>query len=296
MTGDAGTASAPAARLYDVRYSRYEGVREPRWRSVLALARSSAGRALGLRRTAGAKVWPFLLLAAAHLPVVVAVGLPLLFSDAPAPRDLLSYEQLLGVLTAVFVAFSATTLPSLLTRERRDRVLSLYFATALSPREYVVGKVLAAVLLMALVCLVPLLALFVGTVLTAQSPWQQLRSDGGDLPALLAGGVVLAVYFAALGLIAGSLTSKRVFAVGGLLAVLLVTPVLSGLAFAISDDRDLLALDLSQAPLRAAATLLPGNPFEPNPPADPLVWGVCGLVVLLAAAVLALTYRGGGER
>lgn len=291
--------SEPAARLHDVRYSRYDGLREPRWRSVLALTRSSVSRALGLRRSAGAKVWPFLLLALAYLPVVVAVGIPLLTSGVGAPVDpsqVLSYSQALGLATLVLVAFSATTLPSLLTRERRDRVLTLYFATALSPAEYVLGKALAAVSLVALVSLGPLLVLFLGTILTSGAPLETLRDSVGDLPAVLGAGLVVAVWFAALGLIAGALTGKRVFAVGGLLAVLLVTPLLAGLAFSITDRRDALALDLTQPGIRAAATFLPGSVAEPDPPAGELVWAVWVTGVVLAAGVLGLAYRRGGER
>lgn len=284
-------AAAPRAVLHDVRYSRYGGPRESRRRSVLALTRSSTTRALGLRRGAGAKVWPFLLLTVAHLPVVVVVGLPLIVDGGPGSTDLLSYPQLLGVLTLVIVAFSATALPSLLTRDRRDRVLSLYFSTALSPREYLLGKVLAAVGLVCLVSLSPLLALFLGTVLTADAPLDQLRASAPDLPALLAAGLLVAVHFAALGLLAGSLTGKRVFAVGGMLAVLLVTPLLGGLTFGITGDRDALALDVAQAPLRAAATFLPGRSLEPEPPAGVLAWTVVGVVVLLAVVVLLRVYR-----
>ncbi len=222
--------------------------------------------------------------------MVVAVGIPLLAEGVASPSEVLSPKQLVGLTVPLLVAFSATTLPSLLTRDRRDRVLSLYFSTALSRAEYVAGKVLAALALMSLVTLGPLLALLVGTVVTADAPLSQLRSDVGDLPATVLAGLVVAAYYAAAGLLAGSLTGKRVFAVGGLLAVLLVTPVVSGIAYGISDDRDLLALDLSQAPVRAAATLLSGSSFEPEPPAGLLVWLTTAVVVLLAAVVLAVRY------
>jgi ABC-2 type transport system permease protein len=286
-------AAEPAARLYDVRYSRYDGGHEPRRRAVLSLALSSGSRALGLRRSTGAKVWPFLLLAAAYLPVVAAVGLPLLVSGGPSPQEILAYDQLQSVTLLVVVAFAATTLPSLLTRERRDRVLSLYFSTAVSPREYLTGKLIAAAGLMLLVCLGPLLALFVGTVFTADAPLQQLRSDAADLPAVVVAGVVVALYYAALGLTAGSLTGKRVFAVGGMLAVLLVTPVVAGLSYNITGRRSLLALDLASPPLHAAATLLPGAQGNPVSPPGGLAWAVCGLVLLVAVVVLALRYLRG---
>lgn len=281
----------PAARLYDVRYSRYTGGHEPRRRAVQALAASTAGRALGLRRSAGAKVWPFLLVSAAYLPVVVVVGLPLLLDEVFAsPLDLLGYAQLQGVLLPVVVAFAATTLPSLLTRERRDRVLSLYFSTAVSPAEYLIGKVLAAVGLVLLVALGPLVALFAGTVLTSDAPLEQLRELAGDLPGVLAAGTVVALHYAALGLAAGALTAKRVFAVGGLLAALLVTPVVSQLAYGLTDQPRWLGLDLALAPFYAAASVLPGVPDEQPAPPDALAWGVCAAVALLSATVLLVRY------
>jgi len=282
-----------AARLYDIRYSRYAGSHEPRWRGVLALAKSSGMRALGLRRTTGAKVWPFLLIGVAHLPVVAAVGIPLLFDEAPPPLELVTYTGVLLTILPVIIAFAATTLPSLLTRERRDRVLSLYFSTALSPLEYLAGKVLAAVLLMSLVSLSPLLILLAGAILTADAPLDALQDDGGDVLKVLAAALTVAVYFAALGLLAGSLTSKRVFAVGGLLAVLLVTPVIAGVVSALADRPNVAAADLAVVSMRAADTLLPGNEFEDagQRPDDTLVWGVVGGAVALSAAVLALRYR-----
>ena len=282
------------AQLYDIRYSRYDGPREARWRSVLALARSSATRALGLRRTPGAKVWPFLLITAAHLPAVATVGVPLLFSGAPEPLELMPYSQLLAVITPIVVAFAATTLPSLLTRERRDRVLSLYFSTAVSPWEYLAGKVLAGVALMSLVTLSPLLVLLTGSVLTSDAPLDALRDDGRHVLAVAAAGLVCALYFAALGLTAGALTSKRLFAIGGLLAVLLVTPILSGLVSALTDEPAVRAADLSQVPLRATTDLLPGRGYDDDgfdKPAQALVWSVWGGVLLVSASVLVLRYR-----
>ena len=286
-------ARTQAATLYDVRYSRYAGARESRLRSVLALTRSSTTRALGLRRTTGAKVWPFLLIAAAHLPVVAAVGIPLLVTDEITPLEILPFSQLPIVTISVVIAFAATTLPSLLTRERRDRVLSLYFSTALSPWEYLAGKVFSAIALMSLVTVSPLVLLLLGSILTSATPLDALRDDGADVLLVLAAGLVVAVHFAALGLIAGALTAKRIFAIGGLLAVLLVTPIVFNLVGELTKTYDLRAGDLATTPLRAADALLPGeSAFEGDEgnPAMALVWSVVAGVVLLAGAVLSYRY------
>lgn len=285
----------PAARLYDVSYSRFSGAHEGRWRSVLALARSSTGRALGLRRSAGAKVWPFLLLLAAYLPAVIVVGIPLIVPASPPPLELLAYDELLGVGGVIIVAFVVTTLPSLLTRDRRDRVLTLYFSTALSRAEYLLGKLLAALALVLLVTLGPLLVLFVGSIVTADSPLERLRGLGGDLPAVLLAGLAVALYFSALGLAAGALTAKRVFAIGGLLGVLLVTPVLAGLGEELTGRRWTRVLDLATMPVRAAGHLLPDSTINDGGPSGAAIWTSYAVVVAGCLAVLALRYLRGGR-
>jgi ABC-2 type transport system permease protein len=147
---------------------------------------------------------------------------------------------------------------------------------------------------MSLVTLSPLLLLLVGSILTSDSPLRALREDGADAPVVVLAGLVAALYYAALGLLAGSLTAKRVFAVGGLLAVLLVTPVLAGLVSNLADRPAALAGNLALLPVRAATSLLPGDAFDaqagPGPP-DSLVWLLLGGIVLLSAAVLASRYR-----
>jgi ABC-type multidrug transport system ATPase subunit len=217
-------------------------------------------RALGLRRTTGSKVWPFLLIGAAHLPAVAAIGVPLLFEEAPPPLTLLS------------VLGHARDHHADRGRLRRHDAAVAADARAAGPgaqpvlldrgvaKEYLAGKVLTAVGLMSLVTLSPLLLLLVGSVLTADTPLTALREDGSDLPVVVLAGLVAAVFFAALGLLAGSLTAKRVFAVGGLLAVLLVTPVLAELVAALTDRPAVLAGNLALVPVRAATSLLPGLP------------------------------------
>ena len=74
---------SPAAVIHDVRYSRFEGQLQSRGAAVAALARSSAGRALGIRRSTGAKLWPFLLIAVIFAPPLVAVLVPVLRQPEP---------------------------------------------------------------------------------------------------------------------------------------------------------------------------------------------------------------------
>ncbi|WP_369051895.1 hypothetical protein [Kineococcus terrestris] len=287
----AGEGAAPRAVLHDIRYSRWSGTLRPRRSAVAAFVASGVRRPLGLRRSAGAKVWPFLLLGAAYLPALAVVAVPLLVPAVPVqPTELISYPQLLATNAVVLLAFTATSVPSMLTRDRRDRVLSLYFATALSWLEYVTGVVLAALALLAIIVLGPMLVLFVGSVATADEPLRWLGDTAGELPRIVAAAALVAAFHAALGLAAGSLTSRRVFAVGGYLAVVLVGPALANLLAAVTGEEWPLAFDPATGPVRLATSVLDGTAGT-----GALGWAVWAAVVVAGCAVLALKYGRGSD-
>ncbi|MFB9377270.1 hypothetical protein ACFFKU_15690 [Kineococcus gynurae] len=280
-----------SAVLHDIRYSRYTGALRPRRSAVAALVAAGIRRPLGLRRSAGAKVWPFLLLAVAYLPAVAVVAVPLLVPQVPLqPTELIGYPQLLTTNAVVLLAFVATSLPSMLTRDRRDRVLSLYFSTAVSWVEYVVATVLAALVLLAIIVLGPMLVLFFGSVATADAPGTWFADTVGDLPRIVAAAAVVVVFHTALGLAIGSLTAKRVFAVGGYLAVVLVGPALTGILYGVLGEEWPLALDPSSGPIRLATAIVSGTTGPGN-----LAWLVWALVVLGGGAVLAARYGRGSD-
>lgn len=287
---------AAGAVIHDIRYSRFSGEMRPRRSAVLALARSSAQRALGIRRSAGAKVWPFLLVAAAFAPALVAVGVPLVFAGAVGegvvgPLDVVSYADLLASTGVVVLAYAATTLPSLLTRERRDRVLTLYFSTALSPAEYLAGKLLAAVLLVLLVTLGPMLVLLVGGILIADAPVDYAREHAGDWPRIVVAGALIAVLQAAVGLALGSLTSRRVFAVGSYLALMLVPAVIGGVLFELTERAAYLALALLFVPIDLAIVVLGDVDGDAAP--TPVLVATWTAVVAVALGTLLLRYTRG---
>ncbi|GAB3463376.1 hypothetical protein AB1207_11210 [Kineococcus endophyticus] len=292
MTAQTSPQDAPRAVLHDIRYSRFAGKLRPRRSAVGSFVASGIRRPLGLRRSASAKIWPFLLLAAAYLPSLAVVAVPLLVPAVRVqPTDLIDYPQLLTTNSVVLLAFVATSIPSMLTRDRRDRVLSLYFATALSWVEYVVGVVLAAVALLAIIVLGPMLVLFVGSIATAEAPGTWFADNVGDLPRIVAAAALVVLFHTALALAIGSLTAKRVFAVGGYLAVVLVGPALTGVVAAVTGDDWPLSLDPSSGPIRLATTFIGGGLGDPGV----LAWVVWAVVVLGGFGVLAGRYAKGGD-
>ncbi|RZS90239.1 ABC-2 type transport system permease protein [Motilibacter rhizosphaerae] len=289
------TSTSPEAVIHDVRYSRWEGEPRPRWTAVVALARSSALRSLGIRRSAGAKVWPFILVAAAYAPAVVVVGVPLILrTTSTSPTGLLSYYSMLGIIgTTLLLAYTASTIPNMLTRERRDRVLSLYFSTALSPAEYLVAKVLAALSLLLLVTAGPLLLEFLGAVLTAAHPVSYVQHHVLDVPRVLLGALLLVLFHGLAALALGSLTPKRTFALAGYVAFILVPAVLGGVLFGITGSRDCLALILVRVPIWLARPVLHGTDGGDLAPSSPALWIAWLLVVGVSSTVLVLRYRKG---
>ncbi|WP_432495905.1 hypothetical protein [Kineococcus auxinigenes] len=289
--GVPGGAGAPRAVLHDVRYSRFTGALRPRRSAVGALVAAGVRRPLGLRRSAGAKVWPFLLLAVAYMPALAVVAVPLLVPQVGVqPTELIGYPQLLATNSVVVLAFVATAVPAVLTRDRRDRVLSLYFATALSRAEYVLGMALSAVALLLLIVLGPALVLFVGSIATADDPGRWFADSAGDLPRILLASLVVVLPNAALGLAVASLTSRRVVAVGGYLAVVLVGPVLTRLVAVVVEADWPLAFDPAGGPVLLATTVVDGSPA----PQGALAWVVWAALVVAGSAVLVGRY-GRGE-
>ncbi len=287
----------PPAVIHDIRYSRFSGDLRPRVFAVLALARSSALRALGIRRSAGAKVWPFLLIAAAYIPAIVAVGVPVVLGDALGddvlgPLDVIDYPTMLTITSILVLAYAATTVPSLLTRDRRDRVLSLYFSTALSPGEYIVGKVLAGVGLVLLVTLGPLLVLLIGGIVIADSPLDYATDHAGDWGKVIAASLIVAVLQAAVALALGSLTPRRVFAVGGYIALMLVPAALAGILQGISGKDEFAAFNLVQVPIALGRRLFLDGDSSPSVGVLLTSWTI---TVLLGLGTLVFRYTKGAR-
>jgi ABC-2 type transport system permease protein len=287
------TARGADAEIRDVRYGRYEGERRGRWAGVLSLARWGALRSLGARRGWRAKAVPIALILLAAGPALIVLGVRALFAersgiDLTEALPFSDYQAIIGV---IILVFAAITTPELLCPDRRDGTLSLYFSTAVSRREYLAGRVLGAVVPLLLVTMVPMLVLYAGILVFEDHPVGYLQEHWAELPRIVAAGLILAVYFAVLGLAVASLTSRRAFAVGGYLLLLVAPSIVSALlqeAFPDTDGLQLIAL--STLPIGFAGKLFPDSADDiPNPTGAWLLAYV--LVVGVAAAVLLWRYR-----
>ena len=283
------------AEIRDVRYQRYEGERRSRMAGVVSLARWGALRSLGARRGRKAKAVPITLTLLAIAPAIIVLGVRALFADQSGIdlTDALPFSDYQAIIGVTILLFAAVTTPELLCPDRRDGTLQLYFSTAVSRREYLAGRVAAAVIPLLLVTLVPLLVLFVGIVVFEEFPLGWFQDNWTELPRIFAAGLILAAYYGLVGLAVASLTGRRAFAIGGYLLLLVAPTVVFGLiGEAIGgngDDADWTQLgQLSVLPINFAASIWP----DADVPNSTGAWALVYLVVV-GIAVLTLLRRYG---
>jgi ABC-2 type transport system permease protein len=289
-------AARTDARVLDVVFTRYDGPRAGRWQAVWSLARWSMLRALGARRGWKAKVIPITLSLLAFSPALVILGARALFGSSSFTADLvkgLPYANYVSTTAIVILVFSVVVTPELVCPDRRDRTLTLYFSTAISPGDYVLGKVCAALMPLLLVTLAPPLVLYAGNMLFAVHPLGYLLGHDRDLPRIVAAGLIVSAFYGLVGLAIASLTGRRAFAVGGYLAFLVVPTIIGGTLSHALDSRYLRLLAFAPAPIRASQGLFPG--YDDPGHISPWVWGATSVeIAVIATAVLALRY-GRGE-
>jgi ABC-2 type transport system permease protein len=212
----------PTGVIHDLGYQRYIGDRYGRAAIVRALAGYSLRSAFGLGRGTRPKIVPVGVFALMSLPAVINAFVVARGGSRVFPYDTYSYP-LRVVLMTIFVAAQA---PELVSRDLRHRVLPLYFARPLRPADYPVAKLAALIAACLIVLDVPLLLLYVSTIIGAHGPgavWHQTLAVAPGL----ALGLLWSVVLATIGLAIASLSGRRAFATGGVASFFFLTWVLS---------------------------------------------------------------------
>ena len=227
----------PTGAVYDRGYRPFDGQLGGRAASRAALWRLSVRRALGLRRSWRQKVLPWSLLVIATIPAIVNVGVGYLTRDSPAEDfEFFTYREYVGVSTALLL-FVAVTAPDVICPDRRNRVLPLIFARPLTGGDYVVAKVGAIAAVVFGFAFLPQVVLFVGQLLVADDGALDYFTANAEVlwqvPVSVA---LLALYYAAVGVGLAATTSRRVVAAVAVLALLLVTSTIAGIAVGVANE------------------------------------------------------------
>lgn len=279
----------PYGEVYDLGYAHYDGERLGRSHAVRALIIYSIKRGLGIRKRWTSKIIPALLYVAAYSPVLIVAGL---LAFLPEGVDF-GYADLAGFISTALLIFAAGLAPEMLSDDRRENVLSLYFSRAITRADYLMAKVAAMTLLMATIAFGPPLLLFVAKVLLANSPISYFADHIGDLGRIAAWSALVCIYYTALGLLIAALVDRKGIAsavfIGGLL---LITAITNALFDAMSGSlRDFIIL-VSPLELIDALTswILNGAPSEMAALRGPVyLIGVAG-VVAIATLVMYRRY------
>lgn len=286
--------------LYDRGYRPYEGVRGGRGAATLALYKASMRRALGLRRSWRQKVAPFALLAVVTIPAIVNVGIGYVTRNEIGDRiEIITYRDYVGVSSALLL-FVALVAPDVMCPDRRHHVLPLMFARPLTGTDYVVAKVGAIATIVFAFSYLPQVVLFLGNMLVSEGALDYFTGHLDVLWQVPASIVLLAVYYAAIGVAIASLTDRRIVAGAAVIGLLLITSITSGVL--IGDDFEgrggtpaalinILSLPLYLRDLLFLGHVDPGSPLSGLANGGLLAIAVYVAVLVVSLGVLLRRYR-----
>lgn len=229
---------APAAEIHDRGYRRYDGPRTGTLGATKTLVTHSAQRCLGLHRSARHKIIPFLVIGLAFVPAIIFVGLSVVIPSALASEVAPRFSGYFGYVSTFLFLFIAFVAPVLLSQDRRNGMLGIYLASPLDRTSYLAAKSVAITALMLPIALLPNLFYLVFVTIQGWGP------DGigvfvGVLVKMVVASLVIAVFFASVGMAMASATDRSGTA----------TAIILGLFV----GSDLLALALAEE-LRASHT------------------------------------------
>jgi ABC-2 type transport system permease protein len=221
VSGDRGA-------VYDRGYRPYDGPRGLRGAATVALFKASIRRALGIRRSWRQKVAPFVLLGVVTIPAVVNVGIGYVTRDRIDKLEIITYRDYVGVSSALLL-FVALVAPDVMCPDRRQRVLPLMFARPLTGVDYVVAKVAAIGSILFAFSFLPQVVLFLGNMLVSDSASDYFTGHLDVVWKVPAAVFLLAIYYAVVGVAISSLTDRRIVAGAGVIGLLLITSIASGI-------------------------------------------------------------------
>jgi ABC-2 type transport system permease protein len=215
--------------VYDRGYRPYDGPRGRRGAATFALYKASIRRALGIRRSWRQKFAPFVLLGVVTVPAVVNVGIGYVTRDRVQDKlEIITYRNYVGV-SASLLLFVALVAPDVMCPDRRQRVLPLMFARPLTGLDYVLAKVGAIGSIVFAFSFLPQVVLFLGNMLVSDSASHYFTGHLDVLWRVPVTVLVLALYYAIIGVAIGSLTDRRIVAGAAVIGLLLITSISSGI-------------------------------------------------------------------
>ncbi|MGS2589046.1 ABC transporter permease [Streptomyces hebeiensis] len=218
--GAAGPATGAGprgdTRIHNIGYRGYDGARLGRAYARRSLYTQSLRGSYGLGRSGKSKVLPMILFAVMCLPaaIIVAVAVATDLKDLP-----LDYTRYAIFTQAVIGLYLAAQAPQSVSRDLRFKTVPLYFSRPIERVDYVLAKYGAMASALFLLTGVPLVILYVGSLLAEMDFAEQTKGFGQGLVSV----ALLSVLFGGIGLVLAALTPRRGFGVAGVIATLTIS-------------------------------------------------------------------------
>lgn len=217
--------------IHDIGYQRYEGPRLGRGYSARSLYVHSVRSAYGLGRSAWAKLLPFAILGFASLASLILVVI-----NTQLPTQVIDYVGIVSTFTYAATVFVAVVAPELVSVDLRSNLLQLYLSRPLRRRDYALTKLAALASATFVLYAIPLLIMFLGMAFNTDTGVSGVFDELGGLFEGLLAAVIHSALLAALALPLASLSGRRVFASGMIIALFLLSAPVSGAVIAFGGD------------------------------------------------------------
>jgi ABC-2 type transport system permease protein len=230
MSGAGGASGS----IYDLGYQGYHGPRVGRPAVALGLLVQTLRAAYGIGRGGRAKIVPFLMLALAVLPAILAVGIAALAAQTGAGAALeeaspIRHDTYQNLTSSLVVLFCAAQAPELFGRDQRHGVLPLYFSRVLTRVDYALARAGGLFLAIFVISVVPQVILSLGAILAAADPLTGLRDDLADIPRYLAVAALASALLGGVSTVIAAWTPRRAYATAAIIAVFIIPPIVVAL-------------------------------------------------------------------
>jgi ABC-2 type transport system permease protein len=217
--------------IHDIGYQRYEGPRLGRSYSMRALYVHTVRSAYGLGRSAWAKLLPFALLGFASLTSLILVVV-----NTQLPTRVIDYVGIASTFTYAATVFVAVVTPEIVSVDLRSNLIQLYLSRPLRRQDYALTKLAALWTATFALFAIPMLIMFLGMAFNTNDGITGVFGELGGLAQGLLAGLIHAALLSALALPLASLSGRRVFASGMIIAVFLLTAPVSAALQAFGND------------------------------------------------------------
>lgn len=234
------------ARIHERGYLPYNGPRNGPAYAMVDTGRHTVQRVLGMKRTIWQKVLPIFTLLVAFVPAIVFIGFAA-FTPSDSVLDLIEAPVYYEIIAFALVLFAAFVAPEAVCTDRRSGMLGLYMASPLNRDTYLLAKFAAVTAVMGIMTVGPSLLMLIAYALGDARPDAiEIYSDGAfqlsgqgygpdgvdgwlvELGRILASGLAMAAFWAALSLAVSSLTSRRARASVAIFLGVVVSAIVAG--------------------------------------------------------------------